>query len=271
MIPPPEANQGMLWLLQKGAYGLMDGSRLFYLELKEKLEQIGMKVLSGDSALFTMHEKGKSIGLVCIDVDDIFITGNKTFKEIITTKLTNLFSFQIPWMCFPDVTVPIKINSCKANEAEIKIIRSAVGELLWVSLMTRPDLSFDVNKLSSNIANATIKEVKDAARLAEKAKQDPITLNFTHLGQKEDLKIRLFCDASFNNQDEKLRSTEGRLLLLENKHSSKYNLFSWKTKKISRICLSVKGAETRSLETGLDEAIHFARMVKENYDGKVDL
>ena len=60
-------------------------------------------------------------------------------------------------------------------------------------------------------------------------------------------------------------------MLLENKHSSKANLFSWKTKKISRICRSVKGAETRSLETGLDEAIHFARMVREIYDGKVDL
>ena len=35
--------------------------------------------------------------------------------------------------------------------------------------------------------------------------------------------------------------------------------------------MQVKGAETRSLETGLDEAIHFARMVKEIYDGKVDL
>ena len=61
--------------------------------LKEKFEKIGMKVLSGDSALFTMHEKGKLIGLVWIHVDDIFITGNKTFKEIITTKLTKLFQF----------------------------------------------------------------------------------------------------------------------------------------------------------------------------------
>ena len=33
----------------------------------------------------------------------------------------------------------------------------------------------------------------------------------------------------------------------------------------------MKGAETRSLESGLDEAIHFARMVKEIYNGKVDL
>ena len=35
VIPPPEAKQdGKLWLMKKAAYGLIDGSRLFYLELK---------------------------------------------------------------------------------------------------------------------------------------------------------------------------------------------------------------------------------------------
>ena len=34
VVPPMEANEpGKLWLLEKGAYGLLDGSRLFYLEL----------------------------------------------------------------------------------------------------------------------------------------------------------------------------------------------------------------------------------------------
>jgi hypothetical protein len=58
-------------------------------------------------------------------------------------------------------------------------IRKVVGELLWVSLMTRPDLSFEVNRLSSNISNASIKELKDAKRLVERAKSEPIRLNFT--------------------------------------------------------------------------------------------
>ena len=48
-------------------------------------------------------------------------------------------------------------------------------------------------------------------------------------------------------------------------------MFSWKTKRISRICRSVKGAETRALENGLDEAVHYARMIREIYDGGVDL
>ena len=170
-----------------------------------------------------------------------------------------------------DVTVPSGRNSCKVNDLERKEIRRVVGELLWVSLMTRPDLSFDINQLSTRITTATIKDLKDAQRLVYKAKLDPISLNFTRLGNKDDQKIKLFTDASFNNQENKLRSTEGRVLLLESKSSCKANIFSWKTKKIARVCRSVKGAETRALENGLDEAIHFARMTKEIYDGVVNL
>ena len=53
----------------------MDGLRLFYLELKEKLLKLGMSEVSGDSALFTMQKDGKLIGLVCSHVDDLFMAG----------------------------------------------------------------------------------------------------------------------------------------------------------------------------------------------------
>ena len=91
------------------------------------------------------------------------------------------------------------------------------------------------------------------------------------MGAHENLEIKVYTDASFNNQDDKVRSTEGRVILLGNKNSRNVNAFSWKTKKISRVCRSVKAAETRALESGLDEAVHFARIVKEVYDGKIDL
>ena len=76
-------------------------------------------------------------------------------------------------------------------------------------------------------------------------------------------------------------SEEGRIMKIyvhffderagKERRKSCANLFSWKTKKISRICRSVKGAETRALENGLDDAIHFARMVREIYDGHINL
>ena len=41
VTPPVEAEEkGMLWLMKKAAYGLIDGSRLFYLEMKHKLEKL---------------------------------------------------------------------------------------------------------------------------------------------------------------------------------------------------------------------------------------
>ena len=95
VIPPVEAQEdGMLWLLKKGAYSLIDGSRLFYLELKKKLEKIRMKVVSGDSALFTMHKNSKLIGLVSIHVDDFFMAGNQEFKKLVIGQLISIFSFQ---------------------------------------------------------------------------------------------------------------------------------------------------------------------------------
>ena len=263
VIPPPEADdKGMLWLLEKGAYGLLDGSRLFYLELKQNLEKLGMKPVSGDSALFTMHNKSKNlIGLVCVHVDDLFMAGTPEFKQKIILKLCEYFKFskieknkfkylgcQIEKLNngnislnqeeyieqIDEVIVPERNNASPVTETERKVIRKVVGELLWVSLMTRPDLSFDVNKLSANITNATIKDLKDAKRLVEKAKFEPLSLNFTKLGPAGSLKIKLYTDASFNNQDNKLRSTEGRVILLESEHSSKVCMFSLKTKKISR-------------------------------------
>ena len=101
--------------------------------------------------------------------------------------------------------------------------------------MTRPDLSFEVKRLSSIITEATIRDLKDAKRLVDQVKSEEITQNFTKLGPVKHLKIKLYSDTRFNNHNEKLRSTEGRVILLENDKSQKSNMLSWKTKKISSV------------------------------------
>ena len=299
VLPPPEANKiGKLWRLKKGAYGLIDGARLFYLELREVLQKLGLRNVSGDPALFTYHKDGKLEGVVCFHVDDIFAAGTPNFKSMFLKELRRRFKFskvdkykfkylgceveklpngdielnQNEYISkIAEVDCSDEANSSPVNEVERKTIRRVVGELLWVSLMTRPDLSFEVNRLSSVISIATVKDLKDSKRLVERAKKEPMKMSFTHLGSKENLRVKLYTDASFNNQDLKLRSTEGRILMLENPKTHKVNIFSWKTKKIVRICRSVKGAETRALENGLDDAVHYARMVHEIYSGKVNL
>ena len=94
---------------------------------------------------------------------------------------------------------------------------------------------------------------------------------YPRLGHFTDLIVKVYTDASYNNQDGKTRSTEGRVVLLENPKTGIANVVSWKVKKIPRVCRSVKSAETRALEDGLDDAVHTARLVFETYKGMINL
>ena len=170
VVPPPEAKMdGKLWLLQKAAYGLLDGSRLFYLEMKHQLEKFGFKEISGDSAFFTYHKAGELMGFACIHVDDLLLMGNDDFKQLAfqnffkTFKISKVEHDKFKYLgCdierkkngditlqqneyiknIKEVECPALGNSCPVKESERKEIRRVVGELLWVSLMTRPDLEF---------------------------------------------------------------------------------------------------------------------------------
>ena len=154
-----------------------------------------MKALSGDSAFFTCHKDGKFIGFLCIHVDDLLLCGNSLFESLIVGHLMNKFKFskmekqKFTYLgCrieklrngdiklnqneyiekIKDVILPSRTNDCKVSDTEKREIRRVVGELLWVSMMTRPDIAFEVNQLSSKISDATVRDLKDAKWLVEK-------------------------------------------------------------------------------------------------------
>ena len=138
--------------------------------------------------------------------------------------------------------------------------------------MTRPDLSYDVNVLSSKVSKATVSTVMELNRLVTKVKKNKNNhLRFTKLGNISNLSVKVFADASYGNRDDGTRSTEGRVVLLQNDDKGSVNIPGWKTKKISRVCRSVKAAETRALENALDDAVNTARVMKEIYSGKINL
>ena len=142
---------------------------------------------------------------------------------------------------------------------------------MWISLMTRPDLAFDVNHLATEVPNATVETVKKMNKLVKKAKSMREIMRFVRLGEISDLVVKLYTDASHMNHDGKVRSTEGRVIMIENSQNQKTCVVSWKTIKIPRICRSVKSAEIKALGDGIDEAIHKARILHEIYTGEIDL
>ena len=157
------------------------------------------------------------------------------------------------------------------TEKEKRILRGKVGELLWISLITRPDLSFDVNFVSSQIGDGFTSVVKKINIIVKRAKASRNVLRYSRLGDMSELTVKAYADASFCNSEDKTRSTEGRVIMLSNEKTGEVNVCSWKTKKIARVCRSVKAAETRSLEESIDDAVNVARIFKEIYSGKVNL
>ena len=297
--PPKEAKvKDKLWLLLHGAYGIVDGGRLFYLKLSEKLLNLGMHRVHSDGAMFTYVKDGKLHGIVTTHSDDLILAGDEMFEKNITSKLKEMFIFskfeenkfkycgcnitvdddgtithdQNDYIEKLEELVVEKIDdSTKLSKEEIKCVRGKIGELLWVGLMTRPDISFDVNILSSEVATGTIATMKAVNKVVRKAKGSRNILKFTRLGDLSDLSIKVYADASYGNQNDKIRSTAGRVILIENNKTGKVSLASWKTKKIGRVCRSVKSAETRALEEAVDDGVNIARLISEIYKGRINL
>ena len=71
MLPPPNIRKpGIIWRLKKPLYGLDDTSQKFWLQVKEVLKEIGLKVMEGDEAFYYLHRDGELIGAVITHVDN---------------------------------------------------------------------------------------------------------------------------------------------------------------------------------------------------------
>ena len=92
--PPPDIKkQGVIWKLKKPLYGLDDASRKFWLQVKEVLMEIGLKVMEGDEAFYYLHQSGELMGAVIMHVDDFTLAGTEDFiKEVFRQLAGNLLS-----------------------------------------------------------------------------------------------------------------------------------------------------------------------------------
>ena len=225
-----------------------------------------------------------------LHVDDFLVAGNDDFFLLVQNNLEKRFTFgKIAYKSFKFTGLhiaetadgilvnqneyiqslkPIKIEKiCKNNEAlpkgKFKQYRALTGQL------TRPDISFDARELSTKNKDATYEDLKHANKVLKKAQlEKDVTVKFSKLGNINELKIIAYTDSSYRNAENKEKSVGGRLVVLANKEG-KCNPITWKSKTIQQVCKSVKSAETRSLERGMEDAIYLARMVKEIYTGSM--
>lgn len=269
--PPKEANTNKLWRLNKCVYGLNEASRYWYNRVHEEFLKIGLTKSSYDDAMFYFKpSKAEACeGIIVIHVDDFLYGGTKQLEnkiEQIRQKFVVGSEFNTPFKYvglnvnktdetividqysyiehIDEVNVADRINKSRAlNATEQREYRGICGQLNWVASQTRPDLSFEVCRLSTALNGATVDELIQANKAARKCKQHSVSIKFPRL--QKPLHLEAFCDASYANLKD--GSSQGGMIIFLKGKNGKISPLSWASRKIKRVCRSTLTAETMAL------------------------
>jgi len=146
--------------------------------------------------------------------------------------------------------IPKGIEDDMTDEKCKAVIRQAVGKLLYLNL-TRPDISFKINMLSRLMPGENQKDkVKQARELIAEVKKTKVEIKYGSLGSLDSLHLEVHADSAFGNVDDKTKSTEGAVVILQGLEGTGLPIY-WRSKVIARVCKSAKSAETCALEDAI--------------------
>ncbi|KAK0573321.1 hypothetical protein LWI29_006391 [Acer saccharum] len=263
--------------LKKAIYGLKQAPRAWYHELRQFLLAAGFKNSYADTSLFVLNTGGTILYLL-IYVDDIILTGNNSahvdrfvdtlaqrfslkdlgplsyflgvkvllhkhgalltqrryIQDLLTrTNMANANPVQTPLPTSP----PITLNSGTLL-SDPTTYRMVVGSLQYLSL-TRPDISFAVNKLSQYMHQPTSDHwdlVKRLLRYLCGTLDDGIVIH-----RNSQVSLHAFSDADWAGNKDDFSSTSAYIVYLGK------NPISWSSKKQNTIARSSTEAEYRSV------------------------
>ena len=293
--PPKERRiPGVLWKMVKRAYGFVDASRGFYLELEETLKQLGCKVSKFDPALYYFFdEKNELKGMICTHVDDLMNgSGDETFEEKVMKPLKMKFQFgseeesifryvgmQVAQHAlsitvnFDHYVENIEVPSLEVidditgedllDEDSQSEFRSLVGKLGWLAKNARPDLGFDSLVMSTKVGKANANDFKQVVKLVKKLKAESSEMRFIDIGPVEDWTIVGHGDAGYRSLPDKVSSCGGQVISVMNKKTKAQCVVSWKSKKMKRVVSSSTAAEALAVNDTLDEMVYIKEVLKE--------
>lgn len=289
--PPPEAKEekGIVWKLNKPAYGLGDAGERFWERVKDVfVNHLNLHQSRVDVCVFFRKlENGTVDGVIVTHVDDFLWGGSvsfaKWFKEHLPKhflvkewetdtfyysgmKISNdeggdTFTITLDLNRYIEAMTPIDLQGAEYQDRtrtltskEVTMLRSSVGEFLWVGSQTRPDIMFDTSELASAIAQPRVEHLFSANKLLQRLKKHLFPLCFRALGP--DIFFRIYCDASWGNRDHG-HSQGGGFVCLVNKEF-RFNAISWFSRKIRRVVRSTFGGETLASVDAVDEGLNIA-------------
>ena len=280
--PPAGISDGKLWRLKKCLYGLNDAAREWYLKVKETVEHLqGQRSLLDQAVFFWKNSNGDLRGYCATHVDDFILSGTAEFLEMfingikkrftVSSEMDTFFKYVgIEIMQLEDyisLTQVSYINdleqtnmegsqgsNCQLllNEEQKEHLKSIVGQLLWISNNSRPDVSYDVCDLSNSVSEATQKEIFTSNKIIRRLNSDQVSIRLNNVGSLPQAEIIAYADASYRNLKNN-GSQGGQLVMLKGRNGN-YSVLNWKSKKIKRTVKSTEAAEALALQEGAELA-----------------
>ena len=303
VVPPKEIKEeGVIWKLNKVAYGLGDASRNWFFSVKEDLTKLNCKQSKLDHALFRWYNRGRLEGVFVMHVDDFLFCGTTEFNKNVIEKISkkykvgkrsvnhfkyvglnmakNEHGIYVDQETYADeleeIHIPIHRKGDKQSPLttnERKQMMTIAGQLNWLATQTRPDLSYDALELNISKKEPTIENLIKANKAVRQAKQKPSGILFTKLGNSKNLTIKVFSDAAWGNLPDGTSSGQGHIIFLSGDQNS--CPLSWTSNKIKRKVSSTLAAETLALHDALDEAIYLNGILSETLfdtkQGKINI
>ncbi|KAJ1695606.1 hypothetical protein LUZ63_012304 [Rhynchospora breviuscula] len=269
--------------LKKALYGLKQAPRAWFFKLKNFLLSHQFKCAQSDNSLF-IHQSSKTIIYILVYVDDILITGNNdnAITELMqslhnhfalknlgslnyflgieakttstgvhltqTRYLSNILqraNMHTAKPCSTPISTGVQPSKYSGTAMENpQLYRSVVGALQYATI-TRPDLTFAVNKVSQFMASPTDIHWQLVKRIMRYIRG---TLTHgLHFKASANLALHAYCDADWAGCPDDRRSTTGFAVFLGP------NLISWSSKKQATVSRSSTEAEYRSLAVTTSE------------------
>ena len=140
-------------------------------------------------------------------------------------------------------------------------LRSAVGQLLWISNQTRPDVSFEACVLSNSLKQATVAEIFRANKVIKKVKQNETMMTFSKINNIENVKLLVFSDASFKSLPG--GASQGGFVIFLSDDEGNPSPIHWQSRKIKRIVKSTLSAECLALQEASECAFYLKTILSE--------
>ncbi|KAK0605807.1 hypothetical protein LWI29_030936 [Acer saccharum] len=279
--------------LRKAIYGLRQAPRAWYNELRTFLLSTGFVNSKSDTSLFTLHQSGHTLYLL-VYVDDIIVTGSSDLKvrQFIAT-LAQRFSLKdlgpISYFLGVEATATsrglflsqqkyirdllTKTNMLDSNPVSTPLsateslkladgssltdatqYRQVVGSLQYLSL-TRPDVSFAVNKLSQFMHRPTTTHWNAVKRVLRYLKGSQYHGLLIH--RKSPSHLHAFADSDWAGDPDDRRSTTAYIIFLGS------TPVSWSSKKQHTVARSSTEAEFRAIASAAAELNWLGHLLSE--------